>query len=105
MSIEIVRVQKEATDSFSIWIDGGEAFCESEFLKLIEPLELSKNERVFSSFGLAQFIDEIHTKYGAFNLSQEFDEFDGTAIYSDNHGLKEGILNVMVNSGQYLARK
>lgn len=105
MSIEIAKIKKKGDGSFSIWIDGDEGFNEQKFLQLIEPLGISKNERVFSSFGPAQFIDEIHTKHGVFNLSQEFDEFAGTTIYSESHGLMENIFNIMVNSGQYHARK
>jgi hypothetical protein len=105
MSIEIAKIQKEGTESFSIWIDGDEEFNEAAFISLIGALEINENKRIFSSFGPAQFIDEINTKYGMFNLSQEFDEFAGTTIYSDHHELMEKILSEMLDSGQYHARK
>ncbi len=105
LSIEFAIMQQESTGSFAIWISGEQAFCESEFLKLLEPLELSKKERVFSSIGPAENIDEIYTKQGVFNLSREFDEFAGITIYSANRELMSAIYNIMINSGQYHARK
>lgn len=105
MSIEIVKIKDKISNGFSIWINEDEGFKENSFLKLVEPLEISENKRVFSSFGPAQFIDEIQTKYGVFSLSQEFDEFAGVSIYSDSDSLMEKILNIMLCSGQYHVRK
>ncbi len=105
MTIEILKMQSKLDDSFSIWIDGEEGFNEKDFLQLIKSLEIRKNEQVFNSFGPAQFIDEIHTKKGVFNLSQEFDEFAGVTIYSEDDELMKNILDIMINSGQYHQRK
>ncbi|MVF14843.1 hypothetical protein FT643_22155 [Ketobacter sp. MCCC 1A13808] len=105
MSIEIAKIQKNGDRSFSIWINGDEGFDEQKFLQLIEILGISNNERIFASVGPAQFIDEVHTEHGIFNLSQEFDEFAGTTIYSESSELIESIFNIMVNSDQYHARK
>lgn len=104
MSVEIVKLSQKDARGFSIWIDGNEAFDDIEFLKLIAPLGIDKNERVFSSFGPAQLIDEIHTKNGTFRLSQEFDEYAGVAIYSDSNELMTKILNIMLNSERYHVR-
>lgn len=104
MSIEVVRLYKQG-DAFSIWIDGDEAFSESDFLRTIAPLVVLKNERVFTWLGPAEFIDEIQTNSGVFNLSQEFDEFAGVTVYSDDAVLMNLIFSTMLDSLEYHERK
>ena len=104
MSIEVVRIYKQE-DEFSIWIDGDEAFSEYDFLRIIAPLGVIKNERVFTCLGPAEFIDEIQTNSGVFNLSQEFDAFAGVTVYSDNAVLMNLIFSAMLNSREYHERK
>jgi len=100
MSIGIVKLKKE-DETCSLWIDEGEGFSDQEFLRVIAPLKIARNERVHTSHGPAQTIDEIHTSQGVFNLSQEFDEYPGVSIYSDDSQLINNILNLMVSSGEY----
>ena len=104
MSIKIVQLRKKDVDGFSIWIDEDEGFDYSSFLKLIEPLNIKAKETVYSCVGPAQFIDEINTEAGIFNLSQEFDEFAGITIYSENINLMEKILDIMLESAIYHIR-
>lgn len=104
MDIEIVRIYRQG-DAFSIWIDGDEAFSENDFLRIIAPLGVIKNKRVFTCLGHAEFIDEIQTNSGVFNLSQEFDEFAGVTIYSDDAVLMNLIFSTMLDSREYHERK
>ena len=105
MNIEIVKIKNKLTDRFSIWIDEDQSFNYNDFITIINSLEIKKIEQIYSSFGPAQFIDEIHTKFGIFNFSQEFDEFAGSTIYSDNQTLMNNILNIMIESEKYKIRK
>jgi len=86
---------------FFIWIGEDEGFNARAFLKHIDKFEPSEPERIFSSFGPAEILDEFHTQYGSFRLHHEFDEFAGTTIYSDSHELMKKILNEMILSGEY----
>lgn len=104
MSIEVVRIYNQK-DAFSIWIEGDKAFSENKFLKIIAPLGVIKSERVFACLGPAQHIDEIHTNSGVFNLSQEFDEFAGVTVYSDNAVLMNLIFSAMLESHEYHERE
>ncbi len=104
MNIEIVKLQKQKSEEFTIWINGDGDFISNDFLELMTPLGISKNERVFSCFGPLEFIDEIQTESGQFTFHQELDEFPGTTIYSDSTELMNKILGLMLESGVYHVR-
>jgi hypothetical protein len=104
MSIEIVKIKDNPTGHFSIWIDEDQGFRDKDLLSVINSLGINKTERVYSSLGPSQVIDEVHTTNGAFRLAQEFDEFAGSTIYSDNQELMSNILSLMVGSKKFKVR-
>lgn len=101
MSIKVVQLKKKGVDGFSIWIDECEGFDYRHFLMLIEPLSIKTKETVYSCMSPAQLVDEINTDAGIFKLSQEFDEFAGVTIYSENISLMKKILDIMLESPIY----
>lgn len=104
MSIEIVKLKKNGREEFTIWIDGDEEFNSASFLALIAPLDIRKNERIFSCLGPLEFVDEIQTEVGKFTFHQELDEYPGTTISSDSMGLMNKILKLMLETGTYHVR-
>ncbi len=104
MSIEVVRIKNQA-GGFAIWIDNDESFNENDFLRIIAPLQVIKTERVFTCLAPAELIDEIMTKSGTFQISQEFDAFAGVTIYSDDAVLMSLIFRAMIDSREYHERE
>jgi hypothetical protein len=103
MSIEIVKLNKQK-GRFSIWIDESQSFKSSQFKNLLSPLNIKSEKIVHSSVGPAEYIEEVTTNEGAFCLSEEFDEWAGATIYSDDTELMNKILNLMLNSDLYHVR-
>ncbi|WP_445363540.1 hypothetical protein ACJJIQ_01995 [Microbulbifer sp. ANSA003] len=104
MSIEIVKLEKQE-ESFLIWIDEDQSFKSSQFNALLSPPGIKGEKIVHSSVGPAEYIEEITTNEGAFFLSEEFDEWAGATIYSDDTELMNKILSLMLSSGLYHARQ
>ncbi len=104
MSIEIVKIQNKKCAGFTIWIDGDSEFDSNSFFELIRPLNVTGSERVFSSFGPLEFIDEVQTELGLFTYHQELDSFPGTTISSDSSELMHRILELMLETGNYHVR-
>lgn len=103
MNIVIVRIEKD-DGSFSLWIDDEQEFNSSGLLKLLAPIGVGEIQRVYESFGPAEFIDNINTDEGIFSLHEQFDEFAGSTIYSESTALMNKILTLMLESEQYHVR-
>ncbi len=102
INIEIVKVEKDK-GGFSIWIDSEQGFSLTNFLKDLLILDFDAPETVYQSFGPAEIIERYSTKVGDFFISQEFDEYAGVTIYSDNLELMNKIYKLMLFSGKYHA--
>ena len=100
MDIEIVKIEKE-NGGFSIWIDREQDFRRAEFLKEISILNIDEHQIIYESFCPAEIIEKYSTKIGDFFISQEFDEFAGTTIYSKNAELMNKLYKLMLSSGNY----
>ena len=98
--IKIIILNKK-TGGFNLWISGEQSFVWDAFVRLMEPLEIVKVERILESFGPAEIVDDYHTVHGVFRAHHEFDEYAGTTISSKEHELIERILSMMLASGEY----
>ncbi|QUX97461.1 hypothetical protein C0J08_19575 [Marinomonas sp. CT5] len=100
MKIKVIKIATK-DGGFYFWIDGDQGFNSSELLEILKPLDIVDCLRVHQSFGPAEYTDDIHTKAGIFRLREEFDEFAGATLHSENKALMNKILAFMLKSGRY----
>ena len=69
----------------------------------MKPLKITGEERIYDSFGPAEYTDEYYTPDGDFiiDVSLEPEDFSGTSIQASSTELMRKIVKVLDDSGKF----
>ena len=85
----------------SIWFNS--VSVQDTVVALMKPLKITGEERIYDSFGPAEYTDEYYTPDGDFiiDVSLEPEDFSGTSIQASSTELMRKIVKVLDDSGKF----